>query len=206
MPRTTSGFAQHRLCGPAHPRWKGGEVLRVGYRCVRMVDHPGNHHGYVFVHRLVMEEILGRYLQPGETVHHINGDRFDNRPENLQVVTHREHGRIHNGNDGEAFEKYDNEAWLREQAVDLNRPVSEIAREIKCSYKHLRHRLDILGIRKIVPGQTSRILYPQLRNEKWLRKVSKTKSQAQISRIVGCTSSLILHYQRRFGISPKGND
>ena len=41
-------------------------------------------------HRAVVEELLGITLQNDQVVHHINGDKKDNRPENLQILDWRE--------------------------------------------------------------------------------------------------------------------
>jgi hypothetical protein len=56
---------------------------------VRIPEHPraSRNNGYVFEHILVAEEILGRHLHETETVHHRNGVKDDNRPENLELWT-----------------------------------------------------------------------------------------------------------------------
>jgi hypothetical protein len=81
------------LKGSRNPNWKGGRsVASNGYVLVRRPDHPrADVRGYIYEHRLVAEEMLGRALLPGEEVHHINGDKTDNRPENLEVLSGGEH-------------------------------------------------------------------------------------------------------------------
>ncbi len=69
--------------------WKGGTTkARGGYVMVHAPDHPsvqGTTRRYVRRCRLVMEQTLGRTLLPGEQVHHKNGIRDDDRPENLEL-------------------------------------------------------------------------------------------------------------------------
>lgn len=85
--------------GELSPSWKGGKYTtkRDGYVFVYNPDHPHAKKngqgggGYVLEHRLVMEKILGRYLEKHEDVNHINGNKKDNRPENLVIVKHHAH-------------------------------------------------------------------------------------------------------------------
>jgi len=80
-------------------RWCGGK--RTGrtdeYIQIYKPDYPNcSKEGYVMEHRLVMEQKLGRYLTKMEIVHHINGVRDDNRPENLELMaSNEEHMRYH---------------------------------------------------------------------------------------------------------------
>lgn len=96
-----------RFCKNSHNRtgkladksanWKGGKHIHNGYVLVYTPNHPHKvMRFYVREHRLVMEKHIGRYLEPKEVVHHINGNKADNRIENLKLfVKNSDHLNYH---------------------------------------------------------------------------------------------------------------
>ena len=70
----------------------GRHITSFGYVEVLMPNRGGERRRYMLEHRFVMEKHLGRPLEDHETIHHINGDKQDNRLENLQLRTGR-HGK-----------------------------------------------------------------------------------------------------------------
>ncbi len=85
---------QVTITGDKHNCWKGGRLTSHsrGYIRTYNPEHPQTDSlGYVYEHRLVVEERIGRYLENQEDVHHINGNTSDNRSENLELLPHGEH-------------------------------------------------------------------------------------------------------------------
>lgn len=83
------------------PTNKTGPTLRnagdpSGYDWVYKPDHHrAKKNGYVKLAWLVAEAKIGRPLKRSEDVHHINGVRHDDRPDNIEVIDHAEHARQH---------------------------------------------------------------------------------------------------------------
>jgi len=73
--------------GEKHWNWNGGKYISTsGYVYILKPNHPfAKKNGYIAEHRLVVEKRIGRYLQPTERVHHINGIKDDNKSQNLKL-------------------------------------------------------------------------------------------------------------------------
>lgn len=70
-----------------HINWNGGKFInKAGYVYFLCPNHPrANKQGYVLEHILVMEKKIGRYILHPEQIHHINGNKSDNRLSNLRL-------------------------------------------------------------------------------------------------------------------------
>lgn len=87
---------RHQFCsmGCCHTWWTENasgwihESQGCRYVCIGGKD--------ILEHRYIMEQHLDRPLDINEIVHHINGDRLDNRLENLELMTKGEHSTLHN--------------------------------------------------------------------------------------------------------------
>jgi hypothetical protein len=70
--------------------WKGGISEIEGYKRVWVGKYE-----YMLEHRYIMEKYLGRKLEKNELIHHINGNKLDNRIENLELINRSNHMKTH---------------------------------------------------------------------------------------------------------------
>lgn len=75
-------YGRWKRTGNAHKPETKTTAGTINFHGYREVQHNGKR---VLEHRLVMCQMLDRELYPGENVHHLNGNRADNRPENLEL-------------------------------------------------------------------------------------------------------------------------
>jgi ribosomal protein L24E len=99
--------------GKNHGSWKGGRVMMGGYVYVHRPEHPhASARGYVAEHVLVASRVLGKQLPPGAEVHHVNGDKTDNRTANLVICESKGYHRMLHER-AEALRVYGNPNWRK---------------------------------------------------------------------------------------------
>ncbi len=79
-------------------RWGEKRITDHGYVQIYVGDSYRSRSVYcgsIFEHALVAEKMLGRELTPGEVVHHIDGNKQNNDPSNLDVMTTEQHNLCH---------------------------------------------------------------------------------------------------------------
>ena len=141
-----------------HPCWKGGQSINGGYVRVLMREHPAaSSSGYVSRARLIAERVLGRYLKPGETVHHINENKQDDRNCNLLICEHALHSFLHSQlrkiKQGKPLSKlyHHNKNWLIEKYQKERLSMDEIANQCRVSRRVIRDWLRKFGIPRRKP-------------------------------------------------------
>jgi hypothetical protein len=89
----TTEWKAGQISGDKHPKWKGGRVdSGDGYVLLYKPGHHRiTHSNYVYEHIVVWEEVHGCRLPDGYVIHHLNGIKNDNRPDNLLALERYKH-------------------------------------------------------------------------------------------------------------------
>ena len=106
--------------------WQGGRTYFDGYIMIHAPSHyRANSRRYVFEHILVWERVHNRQLPKGWVIHHLNGIRDDNRPENLKAMKNGEHTHL-----AEPFKKriraLEMKIELLEKALEANQLIYKL--------------------------------------------------------------------------------
>jgi hypothetical protein len=140
--------------------------------------------GYVPTHRLIAEQMLGRRLKEGEVVHHKNGKRDDNRPENLEVFKSTAHHRV-----------------KHRKRKDLRRPDEPnllIECACGCNQKLLKYDKENRPRKRIYGHQLVKLTRQDVEEIK--RRVSLGEPHRAIAKIFGVDKSTVSRVNSRRGL------
>lgn len=87
--------------------WKIEKVVKKGdYKYAVVPDHPNRtKNNYVLLHRVIVENQIGRLLTNDEIVHHKDGNKFNNDINNLEILSNSEHAKFHMNQHGRLYVK-----------------------------------------------------------------------------------------------------
>ncbi len=144
--------------------WRGYITILVG------PDHNlANSYGYALLHRVMMQEFIGRPLLKSELVHHRNGCITDNRISNLKITNRKEHMVLHNAiRPKRKYKKYEKNGLRRKRRKGESNYL--IYCECGCGEKLLKFRESDGVIRRRLPGH-------KRLSEEARDKISKNKKE-----------------------------
>lgn len=133
----TKGISNHQfgLKGAKNSSFTGVEKInQYGYRLIYMPEHNrANHAGYIYEHNLIMERHIKRELKfygyknpKNEICHHIDRNKLNNDISNLQLMSEREHFKLHKLEDNYSLRAGKSKSAINQNDADL----------IRCEYKH----------------------------------------------------------------------
>lgn len=128
--------------GKNHPMYKTGRGISVkGYvRILLPEHHRADSSGRVYEHIVIAEKKYGRKIYATEDVHHKDGDRSNNDPENLEVLSKEKHKLLHR--------KYKFSDRYLEHAVLIEKKIFiTIAKEVGCSVSLIEKRCKKIGLK-----------------------------------------------------------
>ncbi len=87
VPKEVREKISRATSGNKHTQWQGGEIYRQNYYYLHnsLLDYRKKNKGYTKRARIIMERKIGRNLKKGEIVHHINGNKTNDKIENLYL-------------------------------------------------------------------------------------------------------------------------
>lgn len=170
-----------------------------GYRLIYKPDHPKamkteNWDGYVYEHMVIVEDHLGRPLLPTEVTHHLDGNRQNNRWENLLVIDRGQHLKLH--------------GWLQAGAPGL-----ETLRRIGANSTKAKEREPLFcktcgtilqGKQRKTCSQKCagislrRVLRP---SKEELEAALATKSYLELGRHFGVSNNAVKKWAKQYGLS-----
>lgn len=114
--------------------WNIQKVVNKGdYLYAYVPEHPKcTKNGYVLMHRIIMENHLGRVLNTNEVVHHKNGNKKDNDISNLELLTNEEHSKLHGNLHGRKYVKL--KCPFCGKIFDIPKNHSFLQRKTKCTF------------------------------------------------------------------------
>lgn len=167
-----------------------------GYRLIYKPDFHAsmeneNWKGYVYEHIYFAEQSIGRKLRDSEIVHHLDGNRSNNRYENLLVIEQSQHRKLHKWIDkGAPFEELNGKQRMNSGKSKTIKTCDVCNTTLQLKQKHYCS-LECSGI------ANRKCEHP---TKERLRHLLKNNSREAVGRMFGVSGNAVKKWQRKFDL------